>query len=193
MPIYLDYLKTEAKDSKSVSAKTLASALGLGEIQVRKDLATVSDKGKPKVGYNTNDLISDIEEALGYKTEMNAIIVGAGKLGKALIAYKGFSEYGLSILFAFDSDPEKVGTKEGGRDILPIERLAEIVSSFNIKIGIITVPSEAAQAICTKLVDVGIKAIWNFAPTHLTVPEGVLVKNENMAASLALLSQHINL
>lgn len=174
-----------------MSAKTIATALSLGEIQVRKDLAAVSDKGRPKIGYDTSELISDIEDRLGCTNSNDAVLIGAGKLGRALLSYKGFAEYGLNIVSAFDSDKSRCGTDENGKTVLPMEKLTDFCKRLNIRIGIITVPGSCAQEICDKLVSCGIKAIWNFAPVHLNAPEGVLVKNENMAASLALLSRHL--
>lgn len=191
LPAYLSYLRRVLPDKKNVSARTIAAALSLGEIQVRKDLAAVSDKGRPKTGYDTAELIADIEDTLGCTNSKDAVLIGAGKLGTALLSYKGFSEYGLNIVSAFDTDKSKCGTDESGKAVLPMEKLTDFCKRLNIRIGIITVPAAHAQEICDKLVDCGIKAVWNFAPVHLNAPPGVLVKSENMAASLALLSRHL--
>jgi redox-sensing transcriptional repressor len=188
LPLYLNYLKSVREKYVNISATIIAEALKLNDVQVRKDLASVSSSGKPKVGYVTEDLISELENFLGYNTVNNAIIVGAGKLGKALMGYSGFKEYGLNILMAFDSDNSVVNEKEM---IMPIDRLSELCKKMNIKIGIITVPAQHAQAVCDLLVESGVLAIWNFAPVHLRVPDGILVQNENMAAALAVLSNHL--
>ncbi len=187
LPLYLTYLKSIASTSESVSATAIANALSLNDVQVRKDLATVSSSGKPKTGYTTVNLIKDIESFLGYDNSDNAVLIGVGKLGRALLNYGGFTEYGLNIMFAFDADE----TLTDNQQILPMCKLKEMCLRTHIRIGIITVPAEAAQAVCDMLVDIGIKAIWNFAPVHLAVPDGVLVQNENMASSLALLSRHL--
>lgn len=192
LPVYLAYLKAMPDNGQThISATALASALSMGEVQVRKDLALVSDGGRPKIGYPRDVLIADIEDFLGYGNTNDAVLIGAGKLGRALMGYSGFAEYGLNIVAAFDTDEASVGTTTGGKAILHISRLAEFCKEQKIKIGIITVPAEHAQAACNLLIEIGIQAIWNFAPTHLDVPAGILVQNENMAASLALLSKHL--
>jgi len=192
LPLYLQYLRTlpVGKDT-TISAKALGTVLGFGEIQVRKDLSAVSDGGKPKIGYGAESLIRDIECFLGYDNLSDAVLIGAGKLGKALLSYDGFRTYGLNIVAAFDSDPLKCGTDVSGKLILPLERMDNLCERMKIEIGIITVPASAAQQVCDRLIRSGIKAIWNFAPTHLSVPEGVILKNENIAASLAVLSKNL--
>ena len=138
---------------------------------MRKDLALVSDGGRPKIGYNREHLIADIENFLGYG---------------------GFAEYGLNIVAAFDANDALIGTTNGGKPIMHLSRLGEVCQRYKIKIGIITVPAEYAQGVCDLLIENGILAIWNFAPKHLNVPDHILVQNENMAASLALLCKHLN-
>lgn len=193
LPIYLSYLKALPEDApENISATTLAAALNLGEVQVRKDLALVSDGGRPKVGYRRLSLIEDIQQFLGCDNTDDAVLVGAGKLGRALLGYSGFSEYGLNIVAAFDADEIRCGGVESGKPILPLSRLEEICRKHNILMGIITVPAPYAQDVCDLLVRNGIQAIWNFAPTHLDAPEGILVQNENMATSLAVLSTHLS-
>lgn len=191
LPAYLNYLKhLPADDAAFISATSLASALDMGEVQVRKDLAMVSDGGRPKVGYHRNSLISDIEDFLGYNNTNDAVLVGAGKLGRALLGYSGFAEYGLNIVAAFDNNGNS--QTENGKPILPMSELETLCKQRQILIGIITVPSDQAQAVCNVLIENGIQAIWNFAPVHLDVPEGILVQYENMAASLAVLSKHLD-
>ncbi len=188
LPIYLDYLKSVEQDVEFISATTIALSLGFGEVQVRKDLASVSSSGKPKIGYNIHELISQLEDALGYHQVNNAIIVGAGKLGCALLGHEGFCRSGLNILAAFDSDQTKAGKYESGKPIYPVETLAAFCKEKEIHIGIITVPGPHAQTVCDALVEAGILAIWNFAPVHLDIPKHIVIKNENMASSLAVLS-----
>lgn len=193
LPIYLSYLKALPDDApENISATMLATALCMGEVQVRKDLALVSDGGRPKVGYRRERLVADIEQFLGYDNTNDAVLIGAGKLGRALLGYSGFSEYGLNIVAAFDECDALLGTDESGKPILPMCDLGRLCSQRKILIGIITVPTAQAQAVCEDLIANGIKAIWNFAPTHLDVPEGILVQNENMATSLAVLSKHLS-
>jgi redox-sensing transcriptional repressor len=191
LPGYLNYLKNIPEDaSPYISATALANALGMGEVQVRKDLAMVSDGGRPKIGYLRERLVEDISQFLGYDNTTDAILIGAGKLGQALLGYDGFSAYGLNILAAFDVAPVTEATAEG-KPIYPLEQLESFCRNHNILMGIITVPSYCAQEACDSLIRCGIKAVWNFAPTHLDVPANILVQNENMATSLAVLSMHL--
>ena len=193
LPTYLSYLKAlPSEASANISATALAAGLHMGEVQVRKDLALVSDGGRPKIGYNREHLIADIENFLGYGNSNDAVLIGAGKLGRALLGYGGFAEYGLNIVAAFDANDTLIGTTKGGKPIMHLSRLGEVCQRYKIKIGIITVPAEYAQGVCDLLIENGILAIWNFAPKHLNVPDGILVQNENMAASLALLCKHLN-
>lgn len=191
LPLYLGYLKALPADTEHISATALAQTMSMGEVQVRKDLATVSCRGRPRVGYEPTGLIRDIETFLGYDNADSAVIVGAGNMGRALLSYEGFSAYGLDVIAAFDDDPARLGTSENGKTVLPISKLEDTCREKNVKIGILTVPAEVAQAVCDMMIEAGVKAIWNFAPTHLTVPDGVLVRNENMAVSLAVLSRHL--
>lgn len=191
LPIYLSYLKSLPQGSaEHISATALASALGMGEVQVRKDLAMVSNGGRPKIGYHRESLMEDISQFLGYDNTTDAILVGAGKLGQALLGYGGFEEYGLNIIAGFDADPKAVKT-EDGKPILPMEELESFCYANKILMGIITVPADQAQQVCDQLIACGIKAVWTFAPVHLDVPPHILVQNENMATSLALLSMHL--
>ncbi len=191
LPGYLAYLKSLPDGTATyISATALANALGMGEVQVRKDLAMVCDGGRPKIGYLRERLIEDISQFLGYDNTTDAILIGAGKLGQALLGYSGFQAYGLNILAAFDAAPTAKHTDDG-KPIYSMDRLESFCRSNNVLMGIITVPGNYAQDVCDKLIACGIKAIWNFAPVHLDVPGNILVQNENMATSLAVLSMHL--
>ncbi|MBE6543834.1 MAG: redox-sensing transcriptional repressor Rex [Ruminococcaceae bacterium] len=186
---YLNYLKS-LPDPKpeNVSSTVIASALGKGNALVRKDLACVSSSGRPRVGYRTEELIIELEGFLGYDDIKKAVLVGAGKLGGALLGYEGFNEYGVDIIAGFDISP---GDDINGRPIYPMERFKSFCTENRVKIGVITVPAKHAQEVCDLMMESGIMAIWNFAPTHLEVPRNILVKNENMAGSLVMLSSHL--
>lgn len=191
LPGYLSYLKSiQDPESPYISATALAAALGMGEVQVRKDLAMVSDGGRPKIGYLRESLIDDIEQFLGYDNTTDAVLIGSGKLGQALLCYRGFDEYGLNILAGFDINPT-ISQTENGKPIYPMSQLEPFCRSHKVLMGIITVPEQAAQEVCDQMVKCGIKAIWTFAPAHLDVPDTVMVHNENMANSLAVLSMHL--
>ena len=189
LPQYLEYLKSLPEIRRTISATAIAKALSLGDVQVRKDLAVVSGAGKPKIGYETDKLIADIESHLGCERLTNAVLVGAGKLGRALLDYDGFKDFGVKIVAGFDCN-ETVLTK-GTKDILPIRDIEVYCREHDVKLGIITVGGGSAQDVCDKLVGSGIKAIWNFAPVTLKVPNGVLLKQENLALSLAYLKGQI--
>ncbi len=191
LPVYLSYLKSLPEGSATyISATALANALNMGEVQVRKDLAMVSEGGRPKIGYLRESLIEDISQFLGYDNTTDAVLVGAGKLGQALLGYSGFGAYGLNIRAAFDADPSEETAVEG-KPILPVEQMEAFCRANKILMGIITVPAQFAQQVCDQMIACGIQAIWNFAPVHLDVPENILVQNENMATSLAVLSMHL--
>jgi redox-sensing transcriptional repressor len=190
LPQYLEYLRSLPEIRRTISATAIAKALSLGDVQVRKDLASVCGAGKPKIGYETDKLITDIESHLGYEQLTNAVLVGAGKLGRALLDYDGFEDFGVKIVAGFDCN-ETVLTK-GTKDILPIRDIEVYCREHDVKLGIITVGQGSAQDVCDKLVGSGIKAIWNFAPVTLKVPNGVLLKQENLALSLAYLKGQIS-
>ena len=156
LPIYLSYLR-DRRDPR-VSATTVAGALRLSEVQVRKDLAAISDGGRPGVGYETEALIRDIERYLGYDGELKAVLVGAGNLGRALLGYEGFRKCGLRIIAAFDADAALFGRTIAGRAVYPMAALAGICHAEEAKLGIITVPDAAAQEALNRLVESGIRA-----------------------------------
>ena len=193
LPQYLQFLNgLPPGQYDHISATTIAKMLSLGEVQVRKDLAAVSGLGKPKVGYRTSELIKDLEDALGCKKLTPAILVGAGKLGRALLDYNGFEEYGVQITAAFDCNEQVLRMNKTSKEILPINSLKKYCTENGIRIGIITVGSGSAQDVCDQMLEAGITAIWNFAPCQLKVPDNVLVKQENLALSLAHLNSQIS-
>ena len=191
LPVYLHYLKSVRTSYPNISASAVAEAFGLNDVQVRKDLGAASGSGRPKTGYNTEELIEQLEECLGCRSVTKTVLVGAGNLGKALMSYDGFSDYGLDVIAAFDTNRSLVGTLIHNKPVLPMDDLEAVCSDKKIRLGIITVPVAAAQTVCNQLISNGIRAIWNFAPTMLKVPRGVLVENENLASSLAVLNQHL--
>ena len=191
LPLYLNYLKS-LDPRGNVSSTEIAKALGLNDVQVRKDLSAVSSGGRPKIGYSVTSLMSDLKDFLGYNSVHHAVLIGAGNLGRALMSYRGFSEYGLRIVAGFDTVKVLIGCRVDGKPILSLDELSSFCKENNVRIGVITTPADNTQSACDMLISAGIKAIWNFAPAHITVPDGVLVQNENMACSLALLSKHLD-
>ncbi len=191
IPQYIQFLKDLPNDSvATISATKIARGLSLGEVQVRKDLALISGAGKPKVGYERTNLIQDLERHLGYEDVTCAVLVGAGKLGRALLDYDGFEEYGIKILAGFDCN-EKTFQVGKNKLVLSVKNIEEFCTENNVKVGIITVGQGSAQEVCDKLVACGVKAIWNFAPCSLSVPDGVSLKQENLALSLAHLNSQV--
>ena len=193
LPFYLDLLKQKRElGIKNISSAQVAKELGLHDVQVRKDLATASKLGgKPKIGYEIEELIHDIEEYLGCHNINKAVLVCVGSLGKALLGYKGFKDYGLEIIGAFDTYSGIIGNEIKGILVHSMDRLKSFIEENNVHIGIITVPAQYAEEVCDALVNGGVQAIWNFAPTILKEREGVIIQTENMASSLAVLSRHL--
>jgi redox-sensing transcriptional repressor len=192
IPLYHQILaEMEARGESYVSSRHLAQFFRIDDTQVRKDVSLIGYKGKPKAGYSILGLKKAIEEFLGINYENTAILIGAGRLGSALSQYPGLAQYGLRLVAIFDSDPARTGSVLGAFTILPMESLQRVVRSFDVGIAIICVPKDAAQSVASRIVSLGIKAIWNFSPTQLTVPSDVIVRNENIALGLAILSHYL--
>ena len=193
LPFYLKAVQDFKEEGKEyVSASELAFSLSLNEEQVKKDLQIVSStNGIPRKGREINTLIRDIQDYLGYKNHMNAIVVGAGHLGQALLNYKGFTELGISIQAAFDVDSRIVDQAINGKPVFHFDKIKALVPKLNARIAIITVPVESANEVANRLVEAGIKAIWNFSPIHLNVDNNIIVENVNLASSLAVLSSKL--
>jgi len=190
LPVYLHYIKTLPEGTENISATKMAKDLGLGDVMVRKDLAKVSNGGRRKLGYVRENLIADIEKFLDFNSTTDAIVVGAGKLGQALLDYCGFEASGLNIVAGFDLHASKRHTN-GGKPIYPMTKLPQFCEDNRVAIGIITVPAESAQSVCDELIDCGVRAIWNFAPIHLHVPDEIVVQSENLAVSLTALRMQL--
>ena len=152
LPIYLSLLQEKAREGvEYISATTIANLLDLNHVQVRKDLSCASSAGRPKVGYETQVLIRDLQEFLDYNNSKKAVIVGAGDLGKALLGYNGFTNYGLDVMAAFDTNKDLCGTQVKGKPIYHISKMEDMMSEMEIHIGIITTPAQFAQETCDKL------------------------------------------
>ncbi|MBE5751773.1 MAG: redox-sensing transcriptional repressor Rex [Clostridiales bacterium] len=190
MPLYLHFLQEEtAKGSKYISSTVIAQNISVSSVLVRKDLALVSSEaGRPRLGFAVNRLIVDIEKFLGYDNLSDVIVVGAGGLGRAFLGYEGFKNNGLNVVAAFDVDKDLIGTSVSGKRILDLEDLETFVKENSIRIAVITVPKHAAQEVLNRLIDAGIEAVWNFAPAPLRAPKNIVLKTEDLAASLAMLA-----
>lgn len=190
LPLYLNYLKSLPGEDCNISATAIAGALGLGDVQVRKDLAKISNEGRRRTGRSRDQLIRDIEKYLDCTSSTTSIIVGAGSLGQALLDYHGFDASGLHVMACFDTNPG-VKKSESGKPIYSMNRLESFCKCYDVRIGIIAVPAERAQAVCDGLVACGIQAIWNFAPVNLKVPQGVILQTENLSVSLNTLRMQL--
>lgn len=191
LPMYLKYLESLPQEENSyISAPKIARALELGDVQVRKDLGCVSRTGKPKLGFKTDELIESLKKHLRTNKTVTAVVVGAGKLGRALAAFEGFSQYGVEIIASFDKR-EVIVDDDQTITVLPMSKFESFCRDNNVQIGIITIDEESTQQICNQMIQAGITAIWNFTPYPLKTPEGILCKNENLALSLAHLSNQL--
>ena len=193
LPVYLYYLEKVREDGIiSISAPTIGKNLKCDSTQVVKDLAVTGVKGKPRVGYNTYELIHALEDYLGFNRTNEAFLVGTGNLGSALMAYQEHQSLGIKIIAAFDSDEKKIGTHVGNIHVLEYKKLFHLASRLNVKIGILTVPNHVAQDIAEDLVNCGVKAIWNFTATILNLPENIIVQNTSLSTNVAVLLRHLN-
>ena len=192
LPAYLRLLYSlQSRGRDVVSCTHIAEELGLVSVQVRKDLAAIGVVGRPKIGYQLPALITAIRDFLGQNNTSDAFLVGAGCLGGALLGYEGFKEYGLNIVAGFDVNPAKIGTQIHGREIFPLQKLPDLAERLHVMIGILTVPAVAAQDTANLLVLSGMRAIWNYTPVKLEVPDVVIVEDVKLAASLAVLSSRL--
>lgn len=184
IPVYLKYIEDRSESAAYISSTTIARELGLGEVQVRKDLSLLCGSGKPKVGYERKTLVKSLKAFLDAENG-GAVIVGAGKLGQALLDYRGFEIYGTKILAAFDNHPQQERFLHSGKPIYPLAALEEFCKQNDVRIGIIATPAEAGQEVLNRLIGCGIKKIWCLAPCRLHQPADVTIRYENLALSLA--------
>ncbi len=193
-PIYLKLFRSLLEMGEvTISSPQIAKELGYSEEQIRKDLQAVSDEpGRPKKGRDLHQLVDTLESFLGYREDTLAILIGVGHLGNALLNYPNFDGMGLSIVAAFDNDQKKIGLKINDKTIYDSKELSERLPELKAKIAIICVPAGVAQEVVDKAIASGAKGIWNFAPTHINVPRGVVIENVNLASSLAVLSHRLN-
>ncbi len=189
LPSYLHIIRSAySQGFEHISGTVIANELELEPIQVRKDLAITGIVGKPKKGYPTEALIHAIESFLGWSKPNDAILVGVGNLATALLGYQEFQFHGLHFIAAFDADEKKVGTQVHGVPVLSLPSLKENVKILGTKIAVITVPSTVAQDVADRLIDAGIKAIWNFSNIKLKIPKGIACQQEDLTSGYALLS-----
>jgi redox-sensing transcriptional repressor len=182
---------TAGKRVQTVTSAQIAEALDIDPTQVRKDFGAIGLQGMGRVGFEVCEVCRAIRVVVGFDQKYEAVLIGAGHLGSALLAYGGFAGYGLDIVAAFDRERAKIGTKIAGHTVRPMAGLKPFIKSRKIHLAILTTPAEVSQKLADRLVSVGVKAIWNFAPTRLTVPAGILVRNEHMSIGLSEIAYHI--
>lgn len=188
LPSYLHIIRQAEKDGEEyISGTVIANELNLEPIQVRKDLAITGIIGKPKKGYPVHALITAIEHFLGWDSIRDAVLVGVGNLGSALMGYQEFQFHGLNIVAAFDKDPKKIGSTVHGVPVLPLDTMELQVRNLGVTMAILTVPSTAAQETADMLVKAGVTAIWNFTNVKLKVPDSVVVQKEDLSSGYAML------
>lgn len=188
LPSYLHVIRRLRREgSEYISGALIAQELNLEAIQVRKDLAITGIMGRPKKGYPVEALRVAIERFLGWDAPLDAILVGAGNLGTALLGYEEFRCHGLRVIAAFDKNPGKIGSVIHGAPVLSMNSLETRIRARGVKTAILTVPSPAAQETADLLVKAGIGAIWNFTNVKLKVPDDVVVQKEDLSSGYAML------
>jgi redox-sensing transcriptional repressor len=188
LPSYLHIIRRlQGEKNAFVSGTVIAQELNLEPIQVRKDLAITGIIGKPKKGYPVQALIDAIEHFLGWDSPHDAVLVGVGNLGIALLGYGEFRRHGLRIVAAFDKNPQKTGSGVHGAPVFDTVDMEERIRNMGVTTAILTVPSVHAQEIAGILVSAGIRGIWNFTNVKLKVPEGVVVQKEDLSSGYAML------
>lgn len=194
LSLYLRQLEAfKRKDRRTISSKQLGESLGLTDAQVRKDLAYFGQFGHPGIGYRVDELISQVKHILGTDKTWNVLLVGAGNLGRALMAYQGFDAKGFRLAAVFDSSPNLIGHQQGPFTIQPLSELHDTIQKQQIRLGIIAVPADFAQDVADQLVKAGIKGLLNFAPVSITVPQDVSLNAVDLAVQLEQIAFQVSL
>jgi redox-sensing transcriptional repressor len=191
LPLYLRALHAVAESGRrTVSSAALALAAGVNSATLRKDLSTLGSYGTRGVGYDVDHLIVQVSRELGLTQRWCVVLVGVGNLGRALAGYAGFASRGLSVVALLDADPRLVGEVVGGLPVRHVDELGAVVDGTGASIGVITTPAGAAQQVCDRLVAAGVTSVLNFAPTVLSVPRTVDVRQVDLSVELQILSFH---
>lgn len=190
---YLRFLQdAQAAGEETISSDVLAQRGGTTSAQVRKDLSLFGSFGKRGLGYSVPELLRALEEILGLNRTWNVALIGAGKIGSALISYRNFRRRGFEIRAVFDEDPKKIGRAWGARTILSDDELETVLKQEEIELAVVAVPADAAQGVVDRLVAAGVRAILNFAPVRLRVPDEVALRNVDMVVEMEGLSFALN-
>jgi redox-sensing transcriptional repressor len=193
LPWYLAYVKlAKSKGEEFVSSTQIAKDINVDASQVAKDLSYVNITGKTRVGYEVSSMVSVLENFLGFTNKHKAFLFGVGSLGAALLHDNGLEQYGLNVVAAFDVKYELAGTLINKIPVHHVNRFFELRQQTNVKIGILTVPVDNAQEVAELMIEGGIKAIWNFTPFRIRVPDNIVVQNTSMYAHLAVMFNRLN-
>ena len=193
LPWYLSNIKLmKEKGEQYVSSTQISKEINIDASQIAKDLSYVNISGRTRVGYNIDALIEVLESFLGFTNMHKAFLFGVGSLGGALLRDSGLRHFGLEIVAAFDINPELVGKDLGGIPIFHSDDFGAKMKEYDVNIGVLTVPINIAQEITNKMVDGGIKAVWNFTPFSIRVPENIVVQNTSLYAHLAVMFNRLN-
>jgi len=179
------------KPLKTVTSAQIAEALDVDPTQVRKDFGAIGLLGMGRVGFEVCEVCRGIRHVLGFDRTYEGVLIGAGHLGSALMAYENFARYGLEIVAVFDNDPRKIGGKVAGRTVQSMRSLKPFIRRHGIRLAILTTPADVSQELVDRVVSAGVKAIWNFTPTQVTVPPDVLVRNEHISLGLSEIAYHL--
>ncbi len=194
LPWYLAFVTTLKRENQQyVSSTRIAAAVGVDASQIAKDLSFLNIRGKTRIGYSVSQLEKELRSFLGFSHHHNAVIVGAGSLGSALMRDSGLHRYGLNIVAAFDIDPQIVGGEICGIPIYHTDRMADICTDMEASIAAVTVPVDSAQAVADAIIDAGIRAIWNFTPCRIRVRDNVVVQNTSIYSHLAVMYNRLQL
>ena len=193
LPWYLSNVKLlKQRGERFVSSTQISKEINIDASQIAKDLSYVNISGRTRVGYNIDALIEVLESFLGFTNMHKAFLFGVGSLGGALLRDSGLRHFGLEIVAAFDVNPELVGKDLGGIPIFHSDDFEAKMKEYDVNIGVLTVPINIAQEITNKMVDGGIKAVWNFTPFRIRVPENIVVQNTSLYAHLAVMFNRLN-
>lgn len=193
LPWYLAYVSLlRSREVERVSSTAIARQINVDSSQIAKDLSALPVKGKTRIGYEVNALEKALKDFLGFTASHSAVMMGVGSLGAALIADRGLHRFGLDIVAGFDTDPSIIGNVIKGVPVFDVAELPSRRAAYGAEIGILAVPVENAQLAADRLVQAGVRAIWNFTPFRINVPDDIVLENTSIYADLAIIYSRLN-
>lgn len=192
LPRYFRYLQDLIKlDIKRISSRELSERMGITASQIRQDLNCFGGFGQQGYGYNVEFLFNEISKILGVDKRFSCVIIGAGNMGTALANYENFKKRGFDILAVFDVNPDKIGSKVNGIDILSMDSLEDFTKNNKVDIAMLTVPNRYVTEVAERVTSIGIKGIWNFSPLELRLENGAVVENVHLSDGLMVLGYRL--